>query len=303
MDEDPSLDEVMAAVDGLPDDDSDWIDLHWHVADSLHQRFLDEGDPDDLDEAIRRGTSVVERQGRSSAAHLYDLALMRWDRLTEHDDPEDLARFVELLETALARAEADGTDSELIAKCQTSLAAGLMEGTAADVPEPVRERAVNLWEAALASGQLDEDAERGIKGNLALALSRAGASEEELRRVVAWGRRAAAEVAAPQDEAIAHFNLAAALESLHDVVADEGLLEEAIEHTQVGLDLLGTDHRDHPGYTANLVALLRRLSRESGDPAPIYEAVHLGRAALRRIPDGDSDRPLVLTNTASALRR
>ena len=301
MDEDPSLDEVMAAVDGLPDDDSDWIDLHWHVADALHQRFLDEGDPDDLDEAIRRGTSVVERQGRSSAAHLYDLALMRWDRLTEHDDPEDLARFVELLETALARAEADGTDSELIAKCQTSLAAGLMEGTAADVPEPVRERAVSLWEAALASGQLDEDAERGIKGNLALALSRAGASEEELRRVVAWGRRAAAEVAAPQDEAIAHFNLAAALESLHDVVADEGLLEEAIEHTRVGLDLLGTDHRDHPGYTANLVALLRRLSRESGDPAPIYEAVHLGRAALRRIPDGDSDRPLVLTNTASAL--
>ena len=301
MDEDPSLDEVMAAVDGLPDDDSDWIDLHWHVADALHQRFLDEGDPNDLDEAIRRGTSVVERQGRSSAAHLYDLALMRWDRLTEHDDPEDLARFVELLETALARAEVDGTDSELIAKCQSNLAVGLMEGTAADVPEPVRERAVSLWEAALASGQLDEDAEHGIKGNLALALSRAGASEEELRRVVAWGRRAAAEVADPEDAAIAHFNLAAALESLHDVVADEGLLEEAIEHTRSGLGLLGTDHRDHPGYTANLVALLRRLSRESGDPAPICEAVHLGRAALRRIPDGNSDRPLVLTNTASAL--
>lgn len=301
MDEDPSLDEVMAAVDGLPDDDPDWIDLHWHVADALHQRFLDEGDSEDLDEAIRRGISVVERQGRSSAAHLHDVALMRWDRLTEHDDPEDLARFVELLEIALERAEADGTDLELIAKCQSNLAVGLMEGTAADVPEPVRERAVSLWEAALASGQLDEDAERGIEGNLALALSRAGASEEEFRRVVAWGRRAAAEVAAPQDEAIAHFNLAAALESLHDVVADEGLLEEAIEHTRVGLDLLGTDHRDHPGYTANLVALLRRLSRESGDPAPIYEAVHLGRAALRRIPDGDSDRPLVLTNTASAL--
>ena len=300
MDEDPSLDEVMAAVDGLPDDDPDWIDLHWHVADALHQRFLDEGDPDDLDEAIRRGTSVVERQGRSSAAHLYDLALMLWDRF-ERDSPEDLARFVELLETALARAEAEGTDSELIADCQTNLAVGLMEGTAADVPEPVRARAVSLWEAALASGQLDEDDERRIEGNLALALSHAGASEEELRRVVARGRRAAAENAASEDAATTHFNLATALESLHDVVADEGLLEEAIEHTRVGLDLLGTDHRDHPGYTANLVALLRRLSRESGDPAPIHEAVHLGRAALRRIPDGDSDRPLVLTNTASAL--
>ena len=102
-----------------------------------------------------------------------------------------------------------------------------------------------LWEAALASSQLDEDAERGIEGNLALALSRAGASEEELRRVVAWGRRAAAEVADPEDAAIAHFNLAAALESLHEIAADEGLLEEAIEHTRVGLDLLGTDHRDH----------------------------------------------------------
>ena len=300
MDEDPSLDEVMAAVDGLPDDDPDWIDLHWHVADALHQRFLDEGDPDDLDEAIRRGTSVVERQGRSSAAHLYDLALMLWDRF-ERDSPEDLARFVELLETALARAEAEGTDSELIADCQTNLAVGLMEGTAADVPEPVRARAVSLWEAALASGQLDEDDERRIEGNLALALSHAGASEEELRRVVARGRRAAAENAASEDAATTHFNLATALESLHDVVADEGLLEEAIEHTRVGLDLLGTDHRDHPGYTANLVALLRSLSRESGDPAPIDEAVHLGRAALKRIPDGDSDRPLVLTNTASAL--
>lgn len=301
MDEDPSLDEVMAAVDGLPDDDPDWIDLHWHVADALHQRFLDEGDPDDLDEAIRRGTSVVERQGRSSAAHLHDLALMLWDRFDERDDPEDLARFVELLETALERAEADGTDSELIAKCQSNLAAGLMGGTAADVPEPVRERAVSLWEAALASGQLDEDVERGIKGNLALALSRAGASEEELRRVVARGRRSAAEIVDPEDAAIAHFNLAAALESLHGIAADEGLLEEAIEHTRSGLDLLGTDHRDHPGYTANLVALLRRLSRESGDPEPIYEAVRLGRAALRRIPDDDSDRPLILTNTASAL--
>ena len=300
-DEEPSLNEMVAAVDGLPDDDPDWLDLHWQVADALHQRFLDEGDLNDLDEAIRRGMSVVERQGRSSAAHLHDVALMLFDRFTERDAPGDLARFVELLETALARAEAEGTDSVLVAKCQTNLAVGLMEGTAADVPEPVRARAVSLWEAALASGQLDEDSERRIEGNLALALSCAGASEEELRRVVAWGRRAAAKNAAPEDAAIAHFNLAAALESLHDVVADEGLLEEAIEHARIGLDLLGTDHRDHPGYTANLVALLRRLSRESGDPAPIDEAVHLGHAALRRIPDGDSDRPLVLTNTASAL--
>ena len=301
MDEDPSLDEMMAAVDGLPDDDPDWTGRHWQVADALHQRFLDEGDLNDLDEAIRRGMSVVERQGRSSAAHLHDVALMLWNRFAERDAPGDLARFVELLETALAKAEAEGTDAELIADCQTNLAVGLMEGTAADVPEPVRARAVSLWETALASGQLDEDAKRRIEGNLALAFSRAGASEEELRRVVAWGRRAAAENAASEDAAITHFNLATALESLHDVVADEGLLEEAIEHTRVGLDLLGTDHRDHPGYTANLVNLLQRLSRESGDPAPIDEAVHLGRAALRRLPDGDSDRPLVLTATASAL--
>ena len=57
-DEEPSLNEMVAAVDGLPDDDPDWLDLHWQVADALHQRFLDEGDLNDLDEAIRRGMSV-----------------------------------------------------------------------------------------------------------------------------------------------------------------------------------------------------------------------------------------------------
>ena len=45
--------------------------------------------------------SVVERQRRSSATHLHDVALMIWDRFTEKDNPEDLTLFVELLETAL----------------------------------------------------------------------------------------------------------------------------------------------------------------------------------------------------------
>ena len=127
-DEEPSLDEVIRAVDSLRSDDPDWIDLQWYVADALHQRFLDKDDPNDLNEAIRRGMSVVERQGRSSAAHLHDAALMIWDRFDEKYDPKDLALFVELLEAALKRAEKDGTDLELIAECQVNLAAGLMGG-------------------------------------------------------------------------------------------------------------------------------------------------------------------------------
>lgn len=300
-DEEPSLDEIIRAVDSLHSDDPDWIDLQWYVADALHQRFLDKDDPNDLNEAIRRGMSVVERQGRSSAAHLHDVALMIWDRFTEKDIPEDLTLFVELLETALERAEKDGTDLELIAKCQANLATGLMEGTAADVPEPVRQRAIALWKSALASGQLNEDAKRGIEANLALSLSHAGESQEELQRIVDSRRRAVAEATTSEDAAIAHFNLAAALEGLHDITPDEGLLEEAIEHMRDGLGLLGIDHCDHPGYTANLVALLRRLSRESGNPDHVKEAVCLGRKALKRIPDDDSDRPLILTNTASAI--
>lgn len=300
-DEEPSLDEIIRAVDSLPNDDPDWIDLQWYVADALHQRFLDKGNPKDLNEAIRRGMSVVERQGRSSAAHLHDAALMIWDRFAEKDNPEDLTLFVELLETALKRAEKDGTDLELIAKCQANLATGLMAGTAADVPEPVRQRAISLWESALASGQLNEDAKRGIEANLALSLSHAGESQEELQRVVDSRRRAVAEAASPEYAAIAHLNLAAALEDLHDITPDEGLLKEAIEHMRDGLDLLGINHHDYPRHTANLVTLLRRLSRESGNPDHIKEAVCLGRKALKRIPDDDSDRPLILTNTASAL--
>lgn len=291
----------MGEVDSLSNDDPDWMECHWYIAGALYQRFLDKGNPKDLNEAISRGMSVVERQGRSSATHLHDVALMILNRLDEREDPEDCAIFVELLENALEKAEEDGTDSRLIAECQANLATGLMEGAAADVPEPVRQRAVTLWESALASGQLSEDAKRGIEGNLILTLSHTKASEEELKRAVIWGRRAVTEAASPEYAATAHLNLAAALEGLHDITPDEGLLEEAIEHMRDGLGLLGIDHCDHPGYTANLVALLRRLSRESGNPDHVKEAVCLGRKALKRIPDDDSDRPLILTNTASAI--
>lgn len=291
----------MGEVDSLSNDDPDWMECHWYIAGALYQRFLDKGNPKDLNEAISRGMSVVERQGRSSATHLHDVALMILNRLDEREDPEDCAIFVELLENALEKAEEDGTDSRLIAECQANLATGLMEGAAADVPEPVRQRAVPLWESALASGQLSEDAKRGIEGNLILTLSHTKASEEELKRAVIWGRRAVTEAASPEYAATAHLNLAAALEGLHDITPDEGLLEEAIEHMRDGLGLLGIDHCDHPGYTANLVALLRRLSRESGNPDHVKEAVCLGRKALKRIPDDDSDRPLILTNTASAI--
>ena len=127
----------MGEVDSLSNDDPDWMECHWYIAGALYQRFLDKGNPKDLNEAISRGMSVVERQGRSSATHLHDVALMILNRLDEREDPEDCAIFVELLENALEKAEEDGTDSRLIAECQANLATGLMEGAAADVPEPV----------------------------------------------------------------------------------------------------------------------------------------------------------------------
>lgn len=291
----------MGEADSLSNDDPDWMECHWYVAGALYQRFLDKGNPKDLNEAIRRGMSVVERQGRSSATHLHDVALMILNRLDEREDPEDCAIFVELLENALEKAEEDGTDSRLIAECQANLATGLMEGAAADVPEPIRQRAVTLWESALASGQLSEDAKRGIEGNLILTLSHTKASEEELKRAVIWGRRAVTEAASPEYAATAHLNLAAALERLHDTSTNKSFLDKAIYYMRNGLDLLGINHRDYPRHTANLVTLLRRLSRESGNPDHIKEAVCLGRKALERIPDDDSDRPLILTNTASAL--
>lgn len=291
----------MGEVDSLSNDDPDWMECHWYVAGALYQRFLDKGNPKDLNEAISRGMSVVERQGRSSATHLHDVALMILNRLDEREDPDDCAIFVELLENALEKAEEDGTDSRLIAECQANLATGLMEGAAADVPEPVRQRAVTLWESALASGQLSEDAKRGIEGNLILTLSHTKASEEELKRAVIWGRRAVTEAASPEYAATAHLNLAAALERLHDTSTNKSFLDKAIYYMRNGLDLLGINHHDYPRHTANLVTLLRRLSRESGNPDHIKEAVCLGRKALKRIPDDDSDRPLILTNTASAL--
>lgn len=305
-DEDPSddvsLEEVMAAVDGLDPADSDWLELQWHVADRLHDRFLEDGDPADLDEAIRRGRLVIAFQGETSPAHLHDLALMLWDRIEPGQSPEDLRAYVRLLERALGGLDGGDDDPELRAKCQANLSAGLMSGDRHEPTASVRDRAVALWEAALASDTLDEDEQAGIAASLALALSWSGASEADLRQAVEYGRRSITKEQSDAEEGAQNeFALASALVSLHDVTEDDGLLAEAIHYARGGLSRLGPAHPDAPGYTANLVGLLRQQARENDDDGPLDEAVELARGAMAQTTDADSDHVLILTNAGAVL--
>lgn len=297
-----AFEDVLAAADGLSSDDPDWIDLQWYVADTLHDRFLDHGDWSDLDEAIRRGRLVVAAQEPASPAHLHDLALMLWDRVEAGPSAADLGEYVDLLSRALALIGAGEEDPELKAKCQANLATGLMSRQRYEASDPDRDRAVSLWESALGSGTLDDDVQAGVAANLAQALSWSGAAEDDLRRAVEWGRRAVATpLSDPEEAAHNEFALATVLANLHDVAEDDGLLEEAINQVRSGLAHLGPTHPDTPGYTANLIGLLRQLTREADDDAPLDEAIALTRQAIGQTTDADVDRVLILTTGAAAL--
>lgn len=300
--EEVPLDEVVTAVDELDPADPDWVDLQWFAADGLHDRYLESNSHSDLAEAVRRGRLVVEAQGESSAAHLHDLALILWDRFETGDASHDLDEYVWLLEAALALLAGDPTDAELLAKCQANLATGLMSKSRYAASDTDRRRAVSLWKASLASDTLDADARIGVSANIAQAIARPGAPEQELREAVEYGRLAVRiDTDDPEAAAQNGFALAAALSSLHDMVNEEGILEEAAGLLRAGLGHLGPNHPDAPGYTANLVALLRQLARENGDETALDEAVICARQAIDRTTDTDPDRVLILTNAGAAI--
>ncbi len=296
------LAELVAAVDGLDPADPDWADLHWYVADEHHDRYLQNGEPDDLDEAIRRGRLVVAAQGEKSAPHLHDLALMLWDRIEETQGADDLQEYIRLLEASLALLAEDDSDAELKAKSQANLATGLVSRNRYGASEQDIERATGLWEAALTSELLDTGVQAGIAANIAQALSRDGASESDLRRAVYYGRRSVqSPIDDPEEIAQNEFALATALASLHSLVEDDGLLEEAIVNARRGLDHLNSDDPDAPGFTANLIGLLRQQARETGEAAPLTEAVRLALRIVNQIADTDRDRVLILSTAAAAM--
>lgn len=297
--EDAALEDILAAVDALMTTDTDWADLQWDVADRLHERFLDEGNPADLDEAIRRGRRVVAAQGEGSPAHLHDLALMLWDRTEIAPDVADFREYNRLLEQALVLPS---PDAQLTAKCKANLATGLMRGTFTDPSRDDVARAVTLWEEALASGELDPDAAAGVAANLAQALSADGATEADLRRAVAHGRRAVAHPCEDADDAARHaFALARSLASLEAATGEEVLLDEAAGLLRDAVAILGPENPERLGYMAELINVLRQRAQAGDDVAPLDEAVGWARTALEAVTDGDPDWMLVLTSSGAAL--
>lgn len=298
-----SLDEVISLVDQLDSGDEDWEELQWHAADGLHDRFLECGNHDDLAAAIERAEQVVTAQKENSPAHLLDLSLMVWTRFEEDHERRDVEGYVRLNERALSLCQADPAYAHLVATCQANLATGLMSRKRFEPDPQDQDRAVELWEAALASGDLDDDARAGVHANIAQAVSSAGHTVRQLDAALEHGRLSLTRSTADADDlAQRHFSLANALTSRAERAPAPGLVEEAVQHTRSGLELLGQDHPDYPGYCVNLATQLRSLARETGSVAPLDEAETLVREEiLPRVEAGDTDHVLALTMSAAIL--
>lgn len=300
-DEDIPLADMISAVDRLDPSDPDWADLHWHVADLLYDRYLETEDPTNLNDAIDRGRRVVTFQQEQSAPHLHELALMLWSRFERSQGANDISEYIRLLETSLVLLRSDNSDEQLRAEIQANLATGLASRNPHHISDQDIARATTLWQTALASKLLETDVQAGIAANIAQALSREGASESDLRKAVEFGRLSLNLPAPdPYDVAYREFSLASALASLHSLVEEEGLLNEAISLTREGLAHLGDNDPDALGYKSNLIGLLRQQARETGQDGPLDEALLLARDIVKQA-DTSPDRILILSTTATVL--
>lgn len=137
---------------------------------------------------------------------------------------------------------------------------------------------MELREEALQTGDPPENRQAAISVNLAQVLSWEDADEDGLLKAAVDGRRSIglAAIGDPQLVDQTAFSVAAALDRLHGIIDDDDQLPEAIGRARRELDLLGPDHPDAPGYTANLIEMLRQLARETSDTKLLVDAVQHG---------------------------
>lgn len=309
-----SLDEARTVVDKLDTDDPLWLDLQWFVADGLHERFLAIGYPalPDLDEAAQRARTVVTMQEESSAAHNLDFAIILWTQFEATGHEPFLHEQIGLLERTNRALITQGDPDELRVKCACNLATALNARSSINANADDRLRARELWEDALAGGVLDADERRGVLANLAQALSYPEATEQELLQAVSYGREAVGaagscsldeeSLTAESDDAQVWLSLGNALDGLQALQSGLGVLDEAIDATTHGLELLGEDHEDYPGYAANLAGLLRQRARRANRREDLVQARRIVEAAFLSASAPDHpDRLHVLITTGAVL--
>ncbi|ORM37386.1 hypothetical protein [Williamsia sp. 1135] len=264
----PNLNDMRVAIDGLDRSDEDWPDLHWMVANRLHDRYNETRDYDDLENAIRRAQLIVDDYHPNDPEYLTDFALMVWSKFEVVRSDELLAECIHLWERALAHIYEDD-DCFLRAHTQTNLAVGLMSRRA----DGDEQRAASLWKQAATCDDLDVDVLAQVLANLAETLSLDDSPLADLVDAVDNARRA---TSLPVEDrgvlAQAWMSLANSLDRLHDLRPEPELIVEAISASERALSYLDADNDDWPRLTANLCGLLRQRSREAGS------AQHLERA-------------------------
>lgn len=280
--------------------------VRWQAAASAFAQAVTDDDVRDrglLDVAIESARGIVTIPAEASPERLVDFAEYLWARIGVQPRRSDLAEYCTTLRTAIAALdENESEERRLLARAQSNLAVGIARAAEEDLDASDRNSVIELWEAALGCDELDPEERGFIYENIALTLYRSDATEADLRRAVANAREGLELPGRSEDSdlALCGFGLASMLESLHGHCPDEGMLDESIERSRHGLRMLGKDHLDYPGYSAELAGRIRQRALELEDRSLLRHAREVvEQDVLPYVPDGHADRTLALAHAAA----
>ncbi|KAG2753757.1 hypothetical protein P692DRAFT_201929043 [Suillus brevipes Sb2] len=299
------VEECRAALKICPPGHSDRSSSLDNLAGSLRERFMQRGDPSDLDESVElhRAALLLCPPGHSHRSYsLNNLAVSIGDRFMQRGDPSDLDESIELLRAALLLRPPGHSDrSESLNNLAVSLGYRFMQrGDPSDLDE-----SIELDRAALLLHPPGHPDRSQSLNNLAVSLGdrfRQRGDPSDLDERIEL-HRAALLLRPPghSDRSQSINNLAVSLGYRYRQRGDPSDLDESIELDRATLLLRPPGHSDRSDSLNNLAASLVDRFKQRGDPSDLDESIELLRAALLLRPLGHSNRSSSLDNLAVSL--
>ncbi|KAJ6589617.1 CHAT domain-containing protein [Mycena capillaripes] len=275
------------------------------LANALRMRFIQERDPEDIDEAIKLHREELEIHGKYHRDHsvsLNNLAAALHSRFKQTEDLKDIDEAIALLRLTVKICDLShpkrGTALE-------SLAAALQSrfrqrGDLNDIDE-----AIELQRKAVEIYPLDQDSSDHLS-NLAKALytrfNRRG-DKQDIQEAIELNRAALKILTLPHpDRGTCLNDLANTVFSRFSQWGDPRDIDEAVELHRKALATCAASNIDRPTWLSSLASALDMRFIQRGDPADIDESLQLHRRALNMCPLSHPERSMILSDFSVAIR-
>lgn len=275
------------------------------LGDLYRSRFSLNGDPDDIDAAVKCYEEFLERHSgelSDKLGALNNLVLVTSALYEQSRDLEMMARAIAYAEQAVQLAQAH---PEYLGDAQAGLALCLTDRHDEIGDDEDLDRAIELYEAAIENAADDSAVPFPIRSNFAHALRtryRRRYDFADLERATNLYREAAHTSARKsQERARSLIDLGAVLVLRHEVSKVSEELEEAIRVTQKGLALLDSSS---PIRHWGLITLGAALISQNADQIDIKElesGIELMREAVDQTPASSAQYFTFLSNLAAGL--